>query len=230
MSGNCDAISQGAIKSWSLRMLVQVMLRLVSVMRFLFTVVFYVSMDCVVLQCFEQSPYNLIPYVSIYPDISNVESSHTPHAQRQNTSDQTFRVKPCNWQWPSTARGNLSRLVDGGGAEAGGRCACQGAPTDEHVGRVKSSQHLTIFGMNWYIFFSIGQTNGKQPKPNSSSAFSGHCKRRISYCVDPTPSWVAHDSASAFQRPQVVAAAQVATGSSTHDAELNWVLWGESSN
>lgn len=46
----------------------------------------------------------------------------------------------------------------------------------------------------------------------------------------PTPSWVAHDSASAFQRPQVVAAAQVATGSSTHDAELNWVLWGELSN
>lgn len=40
----------------------------------------------------------------------------------------------------------------------------------------------------------------------------------------PTPSWVPHDSASAFQRRQVVAAAQVATGSSTHDAELNWVL------
>lgn len=87
--------------------------------------------------------------------MSRVHTRHThTHTQRQNTSDQTFRVKPCNWQWPSTARGNLSRLVDGGGAEAGGRCACQGAPTDEHVGRVKSSQssHLTIFGMNWYIF------------------------------------------------------------------------------
>lgn len=34
---------------------------IVSVLRFLFTVVFYLSMDCLVLQCFEQSPHNLIP-------------------------------------------------------------------------------------------------------------------------------------------------------------------------
>ena len=59
---------------------------ILSVLRFLFTVVFYVSLDCVVLQCFEQSPYNLIPYVSIYPDISNIESSHRPQTKAKNIS------------------------------------------------------------------------------------------------------------------------------------------------
>lgn len=77
---------------------------------------------------------SLQPYVSRCPDMSYIESFHTP-CTKAKKNPLSRPDLPCE-----ALQGNMSRLVDGGGAEAGGRCACQGAPTDEHMGR--ASNHL----------------------------------------------------------------------------------------
>lgn len=200
---------------------------IVSVLRFLFTVVFYVSR--IVSFCISKRVPTTLYLRSLYTQISPMSRVHTRHTHKGKTHLTRLSV----WS-----------LATGSGPQPP-EATCRDLWMEVvlklvAVALVKVPQPMSMWvGSNhliWQYLAWIDTVFSRLVKQMASNQnrtvlllfldIVYECIWHISYCVDPTPSWVAHDSASAFQRPQVVAAAQVATGSSAHDAEMNWVLWG----